>query len=662
MLTLLVLVILIVVLVTVTSRVARGRRQALEEQAREYEDARRAAGGEPDPLGGESPFGAFPFGTLLESLMTGAGARSFTYDHDTGEWVEMSEEMSEPEPQAPEAANGDASADAPRRRRTTRSRGTSTMGPLGGMLGALGGGSGEFEVEPPEELPTFEDVGGMEELKQETRETVGLLLEHPDEAARYGIEWNGILLHGPPGVGKTFFARAIGGEYRLNLMHVSTGDLIGGIVGQSAHNIDKAFQTALENLPCVLFFDEFDSVAQRRDETPDQEARRTVNQLLTSLEAHREERELLVMAATNSIEHLDPAVIRPGRFDRHIRIDLPDAEARRAIFEAELDDRPTASDVDLAELVRRTEGMTPAAISKIVDTAALETFREATQTGDEVLLDTAHLLSAVERYGGQDRPTVEHWSWDSLILDPAIKAQLQQLQAVIEDPESARRFGVEPPTGLLLAGPPGTGKTTVAKVLAAQARASFYAIAGADVISKWVGESERNIRQLFQRARENRPSIIFIDEIDAIAPRRGESNVHDSQVNQLLAEIDGVAGQRGVFVVGATNRPDQLDPALLRGGRLSRTIVLGLPDEAARLAMLRLHTARMPTVGVSLDELAREAEGLSPADLKALAQEAALAAMTRSGADDPTPAVEHRDFVEALQRNRAGAAAHAGRF
>ena len=176
---------------------------------------------------------------------------------------------------------------------------------------------------------------------------------------------------------------------------------------------------------------------------------------------------------------------------------------------------------------------------------------------------------------------MEHWTWDSLVLPPAIKAQLQQIQSVIEDPESARRFGVEPPTGLLLAGPPGTGKTTVAKVLAAQARASFYPVSGADVMSKWVGESERNIRQLFERARENRPSIIFIDEIDAIAGRRGEVEVHDTQVNQLLAEIDGVAGQRGVFIIGATNRPDQLDPALLRGGRLSRTIVLGLPDEGA---------------------------------------------------------------------------------
>jgi len=244
---------------------------------------------------------------------------------------------------------------------------------------------------------------------------------------------------------------------------------------------------------------------------------------------------------------------------------------------------------------------------------------------------------------------VEHWTWDSLVLPPEIKAQLQQIQSVIEDPESARRFGVEPPTGLLLAGPPGTGKTTVAKVLAAQARCSFYPVSGADVMSKWVGESEGNIRRLFERARENRPSIIFIDEIDAIAAKRGEIQVHDTQVNQILAEIDGVAGQRGVFVIGATNRPDQLDPALLRGGRLSRTILLGLPDEAGRLAILQLNTARMPTVSVRLDELARETDGMSPADLKSLCQEAALAAMARDG---ETPSVAHEDFLEALNRVR----------
>ena len=637
----------------------RIEREREEELAFQREEEARLQAEEEMP----SPFAGLPFGSLFEQMMLGGGGwtRSLELDPRTGEWIDVSDARPEP-PQEVDAAGEEGERQppparpqrAPRRR--ARPRPAAPANPLasllGGQPGGAGGGGGSFEVQPPDTLTSFEDVGGMDAVKQEVRDTVGLILEHPEEAERYGIEWNGILLHGPPGVGKTFFAQAIAGEYGLNFIHVSTGDLVSSLQGGSAQNIDKAFDTALQNLPCLLFFDEFDSVAQRRSGTPDQESRRTVNQLLTALEGSRDERALLVMAASNEIEHLDPAVIRPGRFDRHVRIDLPDAPARRAIFEAELDERPVAPDVDLAELERRTEGMTPATISKIVDSAALDVFKEAAASGEQLLLDTEHLLAAAESLGGQDRPTVEHWTWDALVLPEATKAQLQQLQAVIEEPESAHRFGIDPPTGLLLAGPHGTGKTTVAKVLAAQARCSFYPVSGADVMSKWVGESEGNIRRLFERARANRPSIVFIDEIDAIAGRRGAVEVHDTQVNQLLAEIDGVAGQRGVFVVGASNRPDQIDPAMLRGGRLSRTIILGLPDEAGRLAILRLHTARMPTVNVRLDELAREADGLSPADLKALCQEAGLAAMTRG----ETASVTQEDFREGLARLRGGAA------
>jgi transitional endoplasmic reticulum ATPase len=650
---LLLLIIMLFVLVTLVRAATRRRRALFEEHGAE------AAPGPAGDAGFAGPLPLSPL-DLLFGGMLGGGVRSYELDPETGEWVETTDRAPEPEaePSGPKPQESPTRAPVRGRRRTERLSRRPATNPLAGLLGggSLGagmGGGGEFEVEPPDELITFADVGGMEQLKRELRDTVGLMLQHPEEAERYGIEWNGILLHGPPGVGKTYFAEAIAGEYKLRFIHISTGDLVSSLVGGSAQNIEKAFQTALQNLPCLLFFDEFDSVAQRRDNTPDQESRRTVNQLLTSLEANRGVHGLLVMAATNSIEHLDPAVVRPGRFDRHIRIDLPDAEARRAVFRTELADRPVAGEIDLDQLVRRTEGMTPAAIEKVVDMAALDVFRRASESGEQLELQSADLLGALERYGGQDRPTVEQWTWESLILPHSIKAQLQQLQHVIEDAESARRFGVEPPTGLLLAGPPGTGKTTIAKVLAAQAHCSFYPISGADVTSKWVGDSERNIRQLFERARENRPSIIFIDEIDAIAGRRGDLQAHDSQVNQLLAEIDGVTGQRGVFVIGATNRPDQLDPALLRGGRLSRTIVLGLPDQPARLAMLRLHAARMPTVAVRLNELASETDGLSPADLKALCQEAALVAMSHTtGNGNRAPAVTHGDFEDALRRLR----------
>jgi ATPase family protein associated with various cellular activities (AAA) len=253
---------------------------------------------------------------------------------------------------------------------------------------------------------------------------------------------------------------------------------------------------------------------------------------------------------------------------------------------------------------------------------------------------------------------VEHSTWESLVLPDDTKSQLRQLQAIVEDPESARRFGIDPPSGLLLAGPPGTGKTTVAKVIAAQARCSFYPVSGADVMSKWVGESEGNLRRLFERARENRPSVIFIDEIDAIAARRGEFHVHDTQVNQLLSEIDGVAGQRGVFVIGATNRPDQLDPALLRGGRLSRTIVLGLPDERGRLGdPLPLHVedadgGRLAGAGRTprRQVLARGPQGPLPGG------SARRDAPRRRGADHPR-GLRDRDYPRARARARTAGAA-----
>lgn len=645
MLSLLLLFFVLMMFLSIVSAISRaGRHRRMLEEQRRLALERQQQGGGP-----ASPFAGMPFGGLLDAMMGGAGGwtRMMEYDEETGQWVEVDQTgQRQAEAEAdntPEPARG--TREQPRFAR--KSPRPAPANPLTTLLGGgLGGANGDFEVRGPDGLNTFADVGGMEKLKQEVRDSIGLLLEHPDQADHYGIEFNGVLLHGSPGVGKTFFAQAIAGEYRLNFIHVSTGDLVAGIQGQSAKNIDKAFQTALDNLPCVLFFDEFDSVAQRRADTPDQESRRTVNQLLTSLEAYRDQDGLLVLAATNNMEHLDPAVVRPGRFDRHIRIDLPDAAARQAILETELADRPVADDIDLEELVRRTEGMTPATIEKVVDAAALDVFREAAQRGEQLALDEAHLIGALESIGGQDRPLVEHWTWDSLVLPEETKEQLKQLQALIEDPESARRFGIEPPSGLLLAGPPGTGKTTVAKVIAAQAKCSFYPVSGADVMSKWVGESEGNIRRLFERARENRPSVVFIDEIDAIAGRRGEVAVHDTQVNQLLSEIDGISGQRGVFVIGATNRPDQLDPAMLRGGRLSRTIVLGLPDEPGRRAILGLYTVRMPTVNVDLDGLAARAEGFSPADLKALCQEAALAAMAR-GAD---ASVAQEDFDAALAR------------
>jgi transitional endoplasmic reticulum ATPase len=508
-----------------------------------------------------------------------------------------------------------------------------------------------FAVQGPADLPTFADVGGMQHLKTELNDTFGLMLAFAGEARAYRLRWNGLLLHGPPGVGKSFIARAAAGEFGLNLIHVTTADVVSAYAGEAARNLRRAFSFAAGRIPCILFFDEFDSIAQRRDDWQNQEARRTVNELLREVEQWRRVPELIVMAATNDLDALDPAVIRPGRFDRHIRVDLPDAPARAAIFAASLRGRPLAPDVDLDQLAKAAEGLTPAAIVRAVEAASLVAFKASTGSGQVVQLTFAHLRDALAQRGGTDRPTVEQWSWEQLILPAATKAELQQVVAMVKNPELARSLGVEPPTGVLLTGPPGTGKTTIAKVLAAQAGCSFYPITGADVTSPWLGESERSIARLFDRARENQPSIIFLDEIDAIAGKRGEWGGYDRQINQLLAEIDGVSGQRGVFVLGATNRADQLDPALLRGGRLSRTIEIPLPTLDGRIALLRLFTKGMPLDRVDLDALARRTAGLSGADLRALCQQAAVEALTRASA-----VVGSEDMATALAK-RLGASA-----
>jgi transitional endoplasmic reticulum ATPase len=517
-----------------------------------------------------------------------------------------------------------------------------------------------FPIQDPSVLPTFGAVGGMTSLKQELQQTLGLVLAYPDKADEFKITWNGILLHGPPGVGKTFIAKATAGEFGLNFIAVPAAAIASSFRGESPKNVILAFQSAAQNLPCILFFDEFDGIAQRRDDFPDQEARRTVDQLLQSLERFRPLRELVVMAATNDISALDPAVIRPGRFDRHVRVDLPDAEARKAILSVQLKGRPVQDPLDLDDLVRRCEGRSAAAVGQAVEQAALTAFQRASQTGEAAQIRQEDLLAALTTMGGRDRPTVEDWSWDKLILPDAVKAELQELVAVIKNPDAATAYGIDPPSGLLLTGPPGTGKTTIAKVIAAQAQCSFYPVSGADVTSKWVGQSEQNIARLFERARENRPSIIFMDEIDAIASRRGDWGSYDQQINQLLQEIDGMSGQRGVFVMGATNRPDKLDPALLRGGRLSRTIEIPPPTLENRLAMLKLFTTKMPLTGVNLDEVAAKTDGLAGADLKAMCQQAGLVAMVRSTGQADGPEVTSADFERALADIRASGRTNSG--
>ncbi len=518
------------------------------------------------------------------------------------------------------------------------------------------GTSAHAEVTAAEDLPTFADIGGMDDLKAHLRDTIGLLRARPDDAEAYGLRYGGLLLHGPPGTGKSHMARCLAGEFGLRLVHVSTGDLVEGIVGASGDNVRAVFDLAAQQRPCVLFLDEFDSIAQRRESAGHAEERRTVNQLLVAVEQAVDDPDIVIVAATNDLDHLDPAVVRSGRFDRHVRVDLPDRAAREAILRVHLATRPTA-DVDVAAIAARTEGSSAADIAALVADAALHAFTAASEAGEAVLVTTDHLMDALRRRGGTDRPTVEGWSWDDLVLPPRVLAELQQVEALLAEPDLARRLGVDPPRGVLLAGPPGTGKTTIARVLAAQARCSFYPVSGADVTSRWHGESERSIARLFDRARANRPSIIFIDEIDTLGGHRGESSsaATDRQLTQLLVEIDGMTASSGLLVIGATNRPDALDPALTRGGRLGRTIEITLPDAAGRRRLLDHLTRRMPTVGVNLDAVAAATDDMSGADLKAMCQQAALHALvrTREGGDvDAAVEVLPEDFGAAVAAAR----------
>jgi transitional endoplasmic reticulum ATPase len=306
-------------------------------------------------------------------------------------------------------------------------------------------GTANLTVQAPGTLPSFADVGGMQALKRELKDTTGLMLAYAGEAEAYRITWNGLLLHGPPGVGKTFFARATAGEFGLNFVQAAVADLVSSYRGESARNVREAFRFAAQQVPCVLCFDEFDSVAQRRDDLVDQEARRTVNQLLESLEEYRSVRDLVVVAATNDLDGLDEAVTRPGRFDRHIRVDLPDQAARAAIFRARLRDRPVADGLDFDQLAVDADGLTPAAIAQAVEAAALAAFREtatgAGTAGGMVRLDMAHLERALTERGGKDRPMIEHWTWEDLILPAPVLAELRQLQVMIERPEQARALG-----------------------------------------------------------------------------------------------------------------------------------------------------------------------------------------------------------------------------
>lgn len=517
-----------------------------------------------------------------------------------------------------------------------------------------GSADGGVVVRPPHELETFEDVGGLEDVKTQLRSTIGAILDRPAEAARYRVVHNGILFHGPPGTGKTLLSRALAGEYGLRYIRFAPSSIASSYLHEAASNLHGLFDTARRNAPCLLFLDEIDSIASAREDQPSGDHREIVTELMNCLEEYRAVPGLVIAAATNHVDRLDIG-LREGRFDARILVPLPDVEARREIVRVHLERRDSAVDlasIDLDEIARATKGRNAAALEAFVTLAAQAALAQRRTIRHE------DLVAAIAQREGKDRVVLEdRVAWDDVVLPDETREQLMEHLHVFTRPDLADALGVKAPAGLLLYGPPGTGKTTIAKAMATEVAASFYEQSAADLLSKWAGESEENVAKLFTKARANRPSIVFVDEIDGLLRKRGStaaSSWEERVVGQFLRELDGLSGGEGVLLVGATNRIDIVDPAI-QGRRLT-PVEVGLPDAAGRLRLLQVLCRRVTLDGkVDLRALARMSEGMSGADLKRVRDAAGMKALARAARVEPgTPAtMTMEDLSGAVQAQRA---------
>ncbi len=515
---------------------------------------------------------------------------------------------------------------------------------------------------------TYDDIGGLREQIQKIREMVELPLKHPELFRRLGIEPpKGVLLYGPPGTGKTLLAKAVANEADAYFIAINGPEIMSKFVGEAEERLRKVFEEAKENAPAIIFIDEIDAIAPKREEVLGEVERRVVAQLLTLMDGLEARGDVIVIAATNRPNAVDPALRRPGRFDREIELPVPDRKARKEILQIHTRNVPLADDVDLDELAAKTHGFVGADLAALVKEAAMKALRrilpkidlEAEEIPPEILEELKVTRQDFEEALKEVRPSAlrevfievpsVHWE-DIGGLDDVKRSLKEAVEWPLKHKEAFEAMGIRPPRGILLYGPPGTGKTLLAKAVATESEANFISIRGPEVLSKWVGESERAIREIFQKARQAAPCVIFIDEIDAIAPMRGsvESHVTDRIVNQLLVEMDGIQELKDVVVIAATNRPDILDPALLRPGRFERLIYVPPPDEKARLEILKVHTRNVPLdESVNLGDIAKRTEYYSGADLEALVREAALNALRRNNMK-PTK-VTMDDFLKAME-------------
>jgi transitional endoplasmic reticulum ATPase len=520
---------------------------------------------------------------------------------------------------------------------------------------------------------TYDDLGGMRDTIDGLREMVELPLRHPELFQRLGVDPpKGVLLHGPPGTGKTLLARAVANESAAKFFHIAGPEIMGSAYGESERRLREIFEQAAQSAPSIIFIDEIDSIAPKRGQVTGEAEKRLVAQLLTLLDGMEPRQNTVVIAATNRPEAIDEALRRPGRFDREIIIGVPDQPGRREILGIHTRGMPLAPDVNLDDLARRTYGFVGADIDALTREAALEAVRRImprlnladeaipTEILDALTVELKDFENALKRVQPSamrevmvEAPQVR---WDDIGgLDAARDRLREGVELPLKHPEAFRRLGIRAAKGFLLYGPPGTGKTLLAKAAAREAEANFIATKSSDLLSKWYGESEQQIARLFNRARQVAPTIIFIDELDGLVPARGgglgEPQVTERVVNTILSEMDGLEELQNIVVIGATNRPNLIDPALLRPGRFDELIYVGVPDTAGRRRILAIHTEGMPLASdVDLEKIAQRTDHFTGADLEDLVRRAGLTALRR-GLD--AAEVTMADFEVALGETRA---------
>ncbi|MBQ6512877.1 CDC48 family AAA ATPase [Methanobrevibacter sp.] len=520
---------------------------------------------------------------------------------------------------------------------------------------------------------SYEDIGGLKEEVKKVREMIEIPLKRPELFEKLGIAPpKGVLMHGPPGTGKTLLAKAVASESDAHFIAINGPEIMSKYVGGSEENLREYFEEAEENSPSIIFIDELDAIAPKREETNGEVERRTVAQLLTLMDGLKSRGQVVVIGATNRPDSLDPALRRPGRFDREIEIGVPDTEERKEVLEIHTRNMPLAEDVDLDKIANTTHGFVGADLESLCKEAAMrvvrrilpeiqndeeipkEVMEKIVVTGDDFKNAQKEIQPSALREVLVQIPDIK---WDDVGGLEDVKQELKEaVEWPLKYPETFQRLGIRPPKGTLLYGIPGTGKTLLAKAVASESEANFISVKGPELLSKWVGESEKGVREVFRKAKQAAPTVIFFDEIDAIASARsgndGDSGVTKRVVNQLLTEMDGLEELEDVAIIAATNRPDILDAGLMRPGRFDRHIQVKEPDEEARLSIFEVHTKDMPLAkDVNLKKLAKNTDGYVGADIEAVCREAAMLTLRN---DLESKEIPYKYFKEAIEKVKPG--------